>query len=215
MPDHVGTAVTTAGKRARKSAWARRVEILAAAGQQFADTGYRGTDVQDIADSLGVGKGTIYRFYPTKEALFLATVEAAVDELREFVAGPVEDLDDPLDKIRTAVHRYLDFFDRHPHVVELFIQERAEFRQQRLPIYFAQKAAEESDWFPVFHQLIAEGRMRSLDPQTVAETLGAMLYGAAVSHRLAGSEQPLAQRADELLDVVLHGILDPNAAVSG
>ena len=50
----------------------RRKAILDAAIQVFAELGYRGTDVQMIADRAGIGKGTVYRNYETKEGLFWA-----------------------------------------------------------------------------------------------------------------------------------------------
>jgi AcrR family transcriptional regulator len=44
----------------------RREEILAAATRIFAQLGYRNTDVQIVADQLKVGKGTVYRYFPSK-----------------------------------------------------------------------------------------------------------------------------------------------------
>ena len=46
---------------------ARDREILCAAIRQFARDGYAQTDVQLIADAVGVGKGTIYRTFGNKE----------------------------------------------------------------------------------------------------------------------------------------------------
>src|SRR5699024_4707587 len=43
----------------------RRTEILDAAATQFARNGFAATDVQVIADQLGIGKGTVYRYFRT------------------------------------------------------------------------------------------------------------------------------------------------------
>ena len=65
----------------------RQEEILDAAARFFAERGYSEANIQELADILQVGKGTVYRYFPTKEALFLATVDrmmqrltAAIDE---------------------------------------------------------------------------------------------------------------------------------------
>ena len=54
----------------------RREEILAAAIHLFAVHGYAGTDTQLLADKLQVGKGTLYRYFQSKEDLFLAAVDS-------------------------------------------------------------------------------------------------------------------------------------------
>ena len=61
----------------------RREQILDAAAEVFAQHGYRNTDVQFVADALQVGKGTVYRYFPSKEALFLAAVDRGMRRLTE------------------------------------------------------------------------------------------------------------------------------------
>lgn len=53
---------------------ARLPAIIDAAVQVFVTHGYRRTQMQDIADALGVAKGTLYGYAATKEALFAAAV---------------------------------------------------------------------------------------------------------------------------------------------
>ena len=53
----------------------RQEEILEAAATLFAECGYSDADTQTLADRLGVGKGTIYRYFPSKQELFLAAVD--------------------------------------------------------------------------------------------------------------------------------------------
>ena len=60
----------------------RQEEILDAAARLFAEHGYADTDTQLLADDLGVGKGTLYRYFVNKEALFLAAVDRAMIMLR-------------------------------------------------------------------------------------------------------------------------------------
>ena len=48
----------------------RREEILDAAASLFAQHGYRSTDMEYVAAALGIAKGTIYRYFTSKEELF-------------------------------------------------------------------------------------------------------------------------------------------------
>ena len=54
---------------------ARRDQIIAAAAECFARSGYHLTTMADIAEAAGVSKGTPYLYFPGKEALFIALYE--------------------------------------------------------------------------------------------------------------------------------------------
>lgn len=62
----------------RADAQRNRAKILRAAQDAFAASGY-GVPLDDIAALAGVGPGTVYRHFPTKEALFEAVVTARVE----------------------------------------------------------------------------------------------------------------------------------------
>jgi AcrR family transcriptional regulator len=82
------TAVTSDSRPLRADAARNRERILAAAAEVFAD---RGLDVSldDVARHAGVGVGTVYRRFPTKEALVEALFEAHVEALAALAAKAV------------------------------------------------------------------------------------------------------------------------------
>jgi AcrR family transcriptional regulator len=61
----------------------RRGEILDAALQVFAEKGYAGGSMRDIAHVVGVSEPALYRHFPGKQALFLALVRVAAGHLRD------------------------------------------------------------------------------------------------------------------------------------
>src|SRR5437016_4831172 len=119
----------------------RKAQILDTAAKVFAGIGFAATDVQVIADRIGVGKGTVYRYFPTKEALFLAAVERGLQELTAEMDRALESpAGDPVEQTRRVIGTYLGFFARRPEMAELFIQERAAFPHHHRPLYFTMKA---------------------------------------------------------------------------
>jgi AcrR family transcriptional regulator len=66
----------------------RRDQIIEAAMRNFAEHGYRGTRVEDIASEVGIAKGTVFLHFGTKQALFLAAYEAAVGQLPAWLDAP-------------------------------------------------------------------------------------------------------------------------------
>src|SRR3981081_2714845 len=80
--------------------------VLAAARAVFAQAG---TDapMEDVARAAGVGKGTLYRRFPTREHLFAATLQARVDEL----AAPAQRALAAPD-VWQALSQWLELYDR-------------------------------------------------------------------------------------------------------
>ena len=64
---------------------ARCEEILETATELFAEHGFSDAVTQALAERLGVGKGTIYRHFPSKRELFLAAADRVMRKLQEEV----------------------------------------------------------------------------------------------------------------------------------
>nr|WP_262411512.1 TetR/AcrR family transcriptional regulator [Halomonas utahensis] len=198
--------------RIHKSPEQRRREVLEAAAAVFSEVGFRCTEMDRIAERAGAGKGTVYRCFQGKEALFMATVEKALEDLTCYVNDVVDPLEDPLEQLRMGIHRYLEFFEQNPETVELFIQERAEFPRNGKPLYFVYQESHREKWRQRFETLIEQGRMRSdMSPALAQEVFSDLLYGAVFSQRLAGDRESRSRKADEIVDLLFRGILRPDS----
>ncbi|MFO0896990.1 MAG: TetR/AcrR family transcriptional regulator [Pirellulales bacterium] len=185
----------------------RHDEILEVAVELFAARGYAGADTQLVADRLGVGKGTIYRYFPSKEALFLAAVDLGMRRLRESVDAVAEAEPDPLRRIAAATRAYLTFFEQHPELVELLMQERAQFKDRKKSTYFVHRDQGICKLKAVLAELIGQGLVREVSVDRLADVFSQLLYGTMFTHYFTGREKPLAQQTEDLLDVFFHGIL--------
>jgi AcrR family transcriptional regulator len=67
--------------RARKPASVRRTEILDAAAIEFAESGLAGTRLEVIAARVGISHPRIVQMFGSKQALFLAVVDATFDQI--------------------------------------------------------------------------------------------------------------------------------------
>lgn len=65
-------------KRIRKKPADRRSSIIDVAQDLFQSKEYEKVTMQDVMDILGIAKGTIYHYFPSKEALFEAVIEGIV-----------------------------------------------------------------------------------------------------------------------------------------
>ena len=185
----------------------RREQILERASVVFAARGYPNTDVQDIADPLGISKGTIYRYFPTKGQLFLATVERGVRRLDAAMDKVMDGVADPVDRLAAGTVHYLRFFEANPGLVELFIQERAEFRDKRKPVYFEHGCKSECQWKQMLEDLIAAGRLRAVPVERIMTVVGNLLYGTMFTNYFLGPTDSIEQQAADINDVLFNGIL--------
>jgi AcrR family transcriptional regulator len=72
----------------------RRDRIIDVAMQHFAANGFRGAHIEDIAQEVGVAKGTVFLDFGSKEGLFLASYQRAVRMLPAWLDAPPEIVQD-------------------------------------------------------------------------------------------------------------------------
>jgi AcrR family transcriptional regulator len=187
----------------------RKAEILDAAAKVFAASGFAGTQVQTIADRLGVGNGTVYRYFPTKEALFLAAVQRGLTELTDTIEPLMAADSDPVETVRRVVQAYLAFFHRRPEMAELFIQERAAFPLHHRPLYFDSRDddGKECQRTALFRRLVETRRVRPMPAERFFSVVGDLLYGTILTNLLSGRPADPETQAADVLDVIFHGVL--------
>jgi AcrR family transcriptional regulator len=78
-----------AGSRAS----AKREAIVEAAMRHFAEHGYQGARVEDVARELGIAKGSVFQHFGSKAGLFLAAYKRAVSSLPAWLDAPAEVVD--------------------------------------------------------------------------------------------------------------------------
>src|SRR5678815_5631472 len=108
--------VSVPNTRWRRRKEARPNEILEAALAIFAEKGFAGARMEDIAERAGVTKGTIYLYFENKEAVFKSlvrdsigtTIDGVLDAARTF-DGSARDL---LVFVLTTMGRFLTTSDR-------------------------------------------------------------------------------------------------------
>jgi len=185
----------------------RTQQILDAAARLFAKHGYADADTQLLADELGVGKGTLYRYFPSKKALFLAAADRVMRQMRERIDVQIKDIADPLDRIAVATRTFLAFFADNPDFVELLMQERAQFKDRKEPTYFQHRKVNVERWKTLYRQLMAEGRIRAMPVERITDVLSNLVYGTMFSNYFTGNQKSFESQAEDILDVVFNGIL--------
>jgi AcrR family transcriptional regulator len=111
-----------AGRGARLPRNARRAQLLAAAQDIFAANGYHAAAMDEIAERAGVSKPVLYQHFPGKLELYLALLEAHVDELVRRVNEAMDTTTENKVRVRNAVGAYFDFVDEESQAFRLVFE---------------------------------------------------------------------------------------------
>src|SRR2546427_12540560 len=113
MPMPVPQPEARRPRRGRPPTPGLRECILRAAETIFTRRDYHEVQMDDVAEASGVGKGTLYRYFPGKHALYFAVMFEGIERLRAELAAAVGTSEPAARKIRGVVQRTLaHFWDR-------------------------------------------------------------------------------------------------------
>lgn len=185
----------------------RREEILDGALLLFARHGFSNCDMQELADQVGVGKGTLYRYFPSKESLFLASADRVMLRMRGEIDAAIAGIEDPLVRIESAIRAFLNFFAQKPERVELLILERAHFKDRKKPTFYQHREVNVERWRTLYRELMAIGRLREMSAERITDVIGDLLYGTIFTNYFAGPRKSVDAQTADIIDVVFGGIL--------
>jgi len=78
-------------------------EIAKAALNLFAARGFSATSVEQIAEAVGIGKGTVYEYFPSKEEIFVRAITDWMMDLLNRVIESTRDVDDPVERLKMFI----------------------------------------------------------------------------------------------------------------
>lgn len=184
----------------------KRETILRCAIDAFAADGYRNTDVQVIADRAAVGKGTVYRYFGNKEELFFAASEAVSIQLQHYMAEKAAAVASPLEKLRVACIAFAEFFERKPTFLEVFVQERAQFRGHVPQAHMEHHERWIACYCDILQQSIDAGEIRPVELRPTIKALGMLINGSAYLGCYFRDEESLAALTAFAVDAFLDGL---------
>ncbi len=175
------------------------------AAKVFADRGYANTDLGFVAGRLDCAKGTLYRYFRTKEQLFIAVLNDGFGRLNEGITTVLDRETDARASVRAAIRYCLGFFDDHPEYVELLIQERTYFRDRSEPVYERITRQYMEHRKTLFGRLVKRGRAERDFIRTNA-ICSALINGLLFNTRYGKKTSSLADWADDVF-AAISGIL--------
>jgi AcrR family transcriptional regulator len=178
-------------------------DLVAAAQRVLAAKGYHGAKVADIAREAGVGVGTFYLYYPTKEAVFLELVEEATSQLRQQLTEASSQGNDPADVSRRRIQVFFHFAARNRDLFRIIFGHDASFHDvvRRAQEMFA------ADIVQNIRGGIEEGIFRQGHPEIWAQALVGMCI-QSVSWWVENDHVSAADVAGQIAALAQHGMIN-------
>ena len=87
---------------------AKKKEILNAAMKVFARKGVANTKIIDVAMAAGIGKGTIYEYFKSKEDIFAEAFHYFMEQVDTVIAKRLYKIDDPMEKLAALISGWIE-----------------------------------------------------------------------------------------------------------
>jgi AcrR family transcriptional regulator len=180
----------------------RRQKILAAASELFGANSYDSVQMRDVAARAEVGKPTLYRYFPSKEELFLEVFKSGLDHLDAEIEAILNDRDQPGRAMERLLQALLSALGGQVAALRMLTDDqsavmrrwRNEFRRRRRPFVEAARA--------ILEQGIASGEFRPVDLDAVPSMLIGLVRGG-----LIGTDRlPRERFAAAMVDLVVHAL---------
>ena len=111
------------GSRRRLTKDERRARILDAAAEVFAERGYEGTSIDEVADAAGISKPVIYDHFDSKKDLHIALIDKQTEDMLSFWSERVSS-EQSLDRqLAAGFDAFLEFVETHQYAWRLLFRD--------------------------------------------------------------------------------------------
>ena len=177
----------------------RRAELTRAAARLFAEKGYHGTSVGDLAEALGLQKGSVYTHIDSKAELLWEVAREGAEAFHAALDGVPED-GPVLDRIQAAMRAHLRVVAEQLDIATVFVREWRYLEGDRLEQFVAERRRYEERVRALFREGREHGQLRTDLDDAIAALLSLSAANWAYTWLRPGADtDALADRFTTLL----------------
>ncbi|OYR44432.1 TetR/AcrR family transcriptional regulator [Halorubrum sp. Ea8] len=189
-----------------------RAELVAAGRELFERFGFERTRIKDVTEAVDIGTSTFYRFYDSKEALYVEVLVAEREELEASIAEAVAAVDTPREEVRVLLKTTLAEVRSNPLISSLIVDGELRELQDRIADAEGEDGGIESAAYdsglPFAGRLADLDAFRYDDPQLIDELFVSLVFTARSRNAPIGADSDAAYERveDALIETVVDGL---------
>jgi AcrR family transcriptional regulator len=199
-----------------------RDKIVEAAEELFARRGYAGVGLSEIAESVGLGKSTLFHHFRSKAQLYAAVVERILAQIELALMRSLAAGGSPAARLDRWIDTIIDVLGERPEHARLLL--RSLFEDDELTGELAEEQAANDTLTRIVESVaallregMANGELRVASiPHTIQSLIGVIIYhfasgdfGHELLRRPLFSAAEVRRRKEEVKSLVHHGLLAP------
>jgi AcrR family transcriptional regulator len=190
-------------------------QIVEAATELFAERGFAGTSLQDIADATGLTRPALYHYFSSKEDLLLRLVSAATE-------GPADDLRglrlqedvSRVERLHAMASSIALLQAQHPARFRLLIRSEADLPAALADTYDSGRRSVLREFMALIEEGVQSGEFRAVDPRTAALGIIGLCNWVAWWHK-PGSDADDQRIVTELADMAVASVVATDRRETG
>ncbi len=189
----------------------RREEIAKAAMGLFSVKGFETTSISQVARAAGIGKGTVYEYFSSKDELIATSILLWCESIIEGAMSKIREIKDPEQKLRTFVLLSVEplIADEHSIKTSVFIFQLILSKLDN-QVFFNTLQQAFSNMGDIIVDIIMEGRQQGIfhitdekEAEMLAINLMAFLDGILLHHMIIGEKFDLISQVEHYMKYLL------------
>jgi len=166
--------------RGRKKSEETRKAIVHCAAEVFSQGEFHEVLTDDIAQRLGIGKGTIYRYFDSKEDLYLAAISEGLNGLHQAILSVLEQEAPLYATVETVARTMIGHLWRHRDFYVLMHRLEAKLKPEQRADWQSRRNEMTSMLCRVVERAVSRGEIAPLNSRMAVEMLFGMIRAACV-----------------------------------
>ena len=182
---------------------AKRQRILDAALKLFAHEPYQAVTMDRVAAAAGVAKGTLYLYFPSKDALYLGVLNDGLDTAYRTYQGSADPKLPVVERMRRSIAVAVEFFDQRRDFLRFFATEEPRLAEARNRIIEGSRERGFNFFASLIEEGIRIGVFARVDPRLATLTIQGAIRSLLLYY---GPGRPVEEISRELGNLILRSL---------
>ncbi len=190
---------------------AKRERIIAAALKLFAHEPYQAVTMDRVAEAAGVAKGTLYLYFPSKDALYLGVLSDGLDTAYRTYMASADPKLPVVERMRRSIAVMVEFYDQRRDFLQFFATEEPRLSEARNRIIEGSRERGFNFFATLIEEGIRVGVFTRVDPRLATFAIQGAIRSLLLYY---GPSRPVSEISRELGNLMLRSLGADPAQIS-